>query len=72
MYDTIFMKPEPKREYKLNLEFNWPTVVKQKVIEQPNNIEVFQQNLAVMKGDVKLFNYVGKQIMRYREDSYKY
>lgn len=72
MYDTIFMKPEPKREYKLNLEFNWPTVVKQKVIPDNNNIEVYQQNLGIMKGDVKLFNYVGKQIMRHRQDDFKY
>jgi len=72
MYDTIFTKPEPKREYKLNLEFNWPTVVKQKVIEQPNNIEVYQQNLGIMKSDVKLFNYVGGKIMRHRQDDFKY
>jgi hypothetical protein len=72
MYDTIFMKPEPKREYKLNLEFNWPTVVKQKVIPDNNNIEVYQQNLGIMKGDVKLFNYVGGKIMRHRQDDFKY
>lgn len=72
MYDTVF-EPRPKKpEYRLNLENNFPTVVKQKIIPDNNNIEIYNQNLGIMKGDVKLFNYVGKTIMRYRQDDFNY
>lgn len=72
MYDTVFEPREPKPVYKLNQENQSPTVVKQKVVPENNNVEIYNQNLEIMKGNAKLFNYVGQKIIRYREDNFQY
>ena len=73
-YDTVF-EPKPLRyKYNLNLEnMQHFSNYKFKVIPENNNTVIYQQNLAVLKNEVRVFNYVGREI-RYlpKEDSYKY
>jgi hypothetical protein len=73
-YDTVFEPPQKPFRYNPDLENTQHFAnYKFKIIPENNNTEIYKQNLAVLKNDVRVFNYVGREI-RYlpKEDSYKY